>query len=691
MTFIFCRVILDRTSGLSDDFWSSVDFTVYDNKADLPLYQPKTPPEPCESQWTNSDSENAVDSLPNTLIIDVENLDGCGNFNSFHTSDDEQSGDSRSERHAASTGGKRSSADETLVLRDRSVDDSEQLNNKSEELTSPELECDSLQVINSENESVIENRTRTVQTIDDDAKKINGEGCVSDRFRSARNCVRFGGSNGDIGQRNHFYDRRRTDNFSFNSISDLNRPGKHFFRRNYRIGGFKNINYRRKRKEKTENEDEKPSVFTTSEISLPDLFADSSVNLIPEPELETNDDSFAILDKLGLDDDFIKKEPEISLDVDNTMDKSDALIKTETGQNFSDSQSNPFQKQRLKIDKNIFEFSETDFLKYETDCDVDDLLPDIVQNDVVGCCGLFGLTPNSRFNLIMPTYLPLESEKSENDQLEETMESNEEKLNFTQSDNKLGQSSSNYGQIADISSDIENHEVTLQLKMNQNTENNAPSNILTSRLNMKSDGYQEGNSQQEQQSQQSQSQPVQQTQQPTQPQQTMNDIYALNHHNYTISGPPSYNFKQTSSDSNSRQESEVSNNISSSGSGTSPQNVCSNYVSSNQGIANILSGQIIRTNQQNVKTRPPTTTLGFTKLSALSGARITHNLGHTTINHDPTGSGMLRDQPKVIVNNAAVVGIGDSVSRNLKHEEVVKTSNHDGKDPDFFRFIFAGN
>lgn len=639
------RIILDRASGFSDDFWSSCDFTVYDNKADLPLYQPKTPPEPCESQWTNSDSENAIDSLPNTLIIDVENLDGCGNFNSFHTSDDEQSGDNSNSSRRRSTGGKRGSAEETSVLKD--VEDSEQLDvtNKSDELTSPGSELDSVNKVfinNSDNGSPIENRTRTVG-------KINGEGCVSNRFRNGRNCVRF--DDDVVGQRNHFYDRRRTDNFSFNSISDLNRPGKRFFRRNYRIGGFKNINYRRKRKEKEEEEEEK-EIFTTSEISLPELFADSSVSLIPEPELETNDDSFAILDKLGLDDDFIKKEPEISLD----GDKSDGFIKTETGQNFTDSQSNPFQKQRLKIDaKNIFELSESDFLKYETDCDVDDLLPDIVQNDVVGCCGLFGLTPNSRFNLQPPSYLPLESEKAEG-------EENPEEKSSTQSDGKLGQSSS-YGQIADISSDIENHEVTLQLKINQNMENNAPSNILTSRLNS-------NNEEQQTQPAQSQTQSHQQ--------QTMNDIYALNHHNYTISGPPSYNFKQTQSE-NKLEVNEVTNNVSSLGSSSSPQTnaVCSNY---NQGIANIISSQVVRTNQQQqtVKTNrtqvmPTTTTTGFTKLSALSGARITQNLGHTTINHDPTGSGMLRDQSKV-VNNA---GIGDSISRNLK-EEVVKTSNHDG-------------
>lgn len=616
-------VILDRTSGLSDDFWKSVDYTVFDNKSDLPQYRPKTPPEPSEAQWTNSDSENAVESLPNTLIIDVENLEGCGNLNSFHASDDEQScsGDTRNER--CSTGGKRGSADEALAA-------SEDVTCKNEEVLEESCKSEESSVkVNSERVQVA--RTRTDQTVE----KFNEEGCVS-WFRSVRNCVRHDGTNGDAGQRNHYYDRRRTDNnLSFNSISDLNRPGKHFFRRNYRIGGFKNINFRRKRKDQ---ERVKQEVFTTSEISLPDLFADSSVNLIPE--LETSDDSFAILDKLGLDDDFIKKEPEISLDVDGA-DKSDVLIKSDTGQNLSDTSSNTFQKQRLKLDKNIFEFSETDFLKYETDCDADDLLPEIVQNDVVGCCGLFGLTPNSRFNLVVPTYLPLESDKPEGDQLEETVETNEEKPTEPKKP---------FGTISNITSDIENQQITLQLNRNST---NAPANILTSRLNIKNDfpsGYPLSNSDN------LRVQPQQQ--------QTMNDIYALNHHNYTISGPPGYGFKQSGTENTQTQGMEANANSTS-----------GNY---NQNIANLLTGQ----NRSQQKTnRAPSTTLGFTKLSALSGARITHNLGHTTINHDPSGTAIMREQPKVVVNNAAVIGLGDSVARNLKHEEIVKTSNHDGEGP----------
>lgn len=659
---------------LSDEFWSSVDYTVYDNKADLPLYQPKTPPESSETQWTNSDSENAIESLPNTLIIDVENLEGCGNFNSFHTSDDEHSG----VLNGYCTGGKRGSADETLLI------------NRSDE------ECDSVRNYNSENSSEVIDRTRTVQNSEDEPVKLNDEGCVSYLNHGTRNCIRYGGYNRGVGQRSYFYNRR-TNNLSFNSISDLNRPGKHFFRRNYRIGGFKNINY--KRKAKKCEEEQKPFVFTTGEISLTELFADSSEKLIPEAELESNDDSFAILDKLGLDDDFIKKEPEISLDVDNPIDKADSLMKAETGQNFSDSQSNSFQKQRLKIDKNIFEFSETDFLKYETDCDVDDLLPDIVQNDVVGCCGLFGLTPNSRFNLVSPTYLPLESEKIENDQLDDPIDVTDEKL-VGQSGKKPFASSvstSAYGQIADITNDVENHEVTLQLKMSRNVENGAAVNVLTSRINVKNDFSENFQVEKEKTnptptpppvSQQPQQQP------PQQPQQSINDIYALNHHNYTISGPPGYNFKPTPAEntlnSGKQQfESDAQNSAqnvtvtSASEASSNTGTAGSNFISGGQSIGTVWSGQIMRSNQQNIKTNRPqqqSTTLGFTKLSALSGARITHNLGHTTINHDPAGTTILRDQtPSKVIINSTGVGLADSSNRNAKHEEIVKATNHEGE------------
>lgn len=553
---ICSRVILDRTSGFSDEFWSSVDFNVYDNKPDLPLYQPKTPPDVNENQWTNSDGENAIESLPNTLIIDVENLEGCEHVNSFHTSDDEQIGDNTIESY--STGGKRGSADETLIL-----------SSKSDEFGS-EPENDSVLVCNSKSENEVIGRTRTTYSFENNVARFNdGKGCASSRFRGSRNCeVRYEKSNRVLGQRS-FYERKKTDNFSFNSISDLNRPGRNTFRRNYRIGGFKNISSWRKSKESSckKNENNR-TVFTTSEISLSELFADSSVNLIPETELETNDDSFAILDKLGLDDDFIKKEPEISLDVDAAVDKAEGLIKTETGQSYLDNQSNSFQKQRLKIDKNIFDFSETDFLKYETDCDIDDLLPDLVQNDVVGCCGLFGLTPNSRFNLVSPTYLPLENDKIDGDQLEEVMDGVvEDKMEDVQSANKpTSPTSTNYGQIADISSDIENHEVTLQLKMNGNLESSSSENILTSRLNVKNDfpdGYQLGNGEQAK------------AQQPQQ--QTINYIFALNHHNYTISGPPGYNFKQPTVENTQTSENQIttdvhgstSNSTASVGSGTS--------------------------------------------------------------------------------------------------------------------------
>ncbi|KAK6619945.1 hypothetical protein RUM44_006345 [Polyplax serrata] len=522
------RVILDRTSGFSDEFWSSVDFNVYDNRPDLPMYQPKSPPETNETQWTNSYGESAIESLPNTLIIDVENLEGCESVTPFHASDDEQIGDSKTvEKH--STGGKRGSADETLVLA-----------RKCEDLTS-EPEGDSMLVMsvcNSKSDFDLtgSERTRRSDTFEDEVARFNavndGKGCVvSGRLLGSRNCeVR----NRVRGERSHFHERKEAENFSFLSLSNLNRSGKNIFRRNYRIGGFRNISNWRKPKQQSCNGKNKVAegrrdVFTTNEISLTELFAESSVNLIPEPELETNDDSFAILDKLGLDDDFIKKEPEISLDVD---EKGGALIKTEAGQS-----NGSFQKQRLKIDKNIFEFSETDFLKYETDCDVDDLLPDLLQNDVVGYCGLFGLTPNSRFNLVSPTYLPLETDKADGDQLEEVIDGSEERLETGQPEKKsTSPNPSNFGQIADISSDIGNHEVTLQLKMNGNLESSAPENVLTSRLNVKNDfpdGYQLGNGEQAK------------AQRPQPQEQTINYIFALNHHNYTISGPPGGNVKQS--------------------------------------------------------------------------------------------------------------------------------------------------
>lgn len=510
-----------------------MDFNVYDNKADFPMYRPKTPSETSENQWTNSDSESAIESLPNTLIIDVENLDGCGNFNSFHTSDDEQNSDNTL---VHSVGGKRGSAFETLIVSRKNEDAS----------FSPEN--DSIVVCNSKSESEFIDRTRTAQAFQEEIKMFNeGEGCVSSSFRDPKNCkFRFDGSKRVFGQRS-FYDRKKIENPSYNVISESSRSGKNIFRRNYRIGGFRNIGRLRKEKGSSgKNKESSSDVFSTSEISLAELFADSSVNLLPETELENNDDSFAILEKLGLDDDFIKKEPEISLDVESAVEKADSLIKTETGQNCSDSQSSSFQKQRLKIDKNIFEFSETDFLKYETDCDVDDLLPDLVQNDVVGCCGLFGLTPNSRFNLVSPTYLPLEIDKSETDQLEEVMDGVDDKLDSGESVRKaISPSPSNYGQIADISSDIENHEVTLQLKMNGNLENNSSENVLTSRLNEKNDfpdGYQLGNGDQAK---------VQPSQLP------INYVFALNHHNYTISGPPGYSFKQNSSENTQSYENQV--------------------------------------------------------------------------------------------------------------------------------------
>ena len=520
---------MDRTSGFSDEFWSSVDFNVYDNKTNLPLYQPKTPPETSEThQWTNSDSDNAIESLPNTLIIDVENIGGCEIYNCFHASDDEQIIDNTISKNY-STGGKRGSADETLIVS----------SNKCEELSS-EPESDSLVMCNSISESEIIGRTRTTNNFDGHVAKVKG--CVNSRFsRGSRNCqILSDRSNSFLERKRIFNEKKKNENFNINSVSDLNRPGMNVFRRNYRIGGFKNVSNLRKPKENNQNESKNERiVFTTSEISLPELFADSSVNLIPETELETNDDSFAILDKLGLDDDFIKKEPEISLDVEVAVDKGDDSLKGDTGQNYSDSQSNTFQRQRLKIDKNIFEFSETDFLKYETDCDVDDLLPDLMQNDVVGCCGLFGLTPNSRFNLVSPSYLPLENDKTDGDQLEEMIDGEDDKLNVEESEKKAAAATtsptSNYGQISDISNDIENHEVTLQLKMNGNVEKNSTENMLTSRLNVKNDfpdGYQLGNGEHAKTPQQSHSQAI-------------NYIFALNHHNYTISGPPGTNSKES--------------------------------------------------------------------------------------------------------------------------------------------------